>query len=169
MLYCIIGPSGCGKSTVVNELIKRGHKAPDSYTTRPKRYHNEGGHTYITEDEYEALEDKVAYTVFNGYHYCVTKSMLNNCDLYIVDPAGVETLKENGYDNFKVIGLDLEPSDCAARMLSRGDYGPDIISRLDNDWYIFRNFNQICDLVIDATLDVPEIVMQIEEYMSKNS
>ncbi|MBQ8218576.1 MAG: hypothetical protein IJZ79_02400 [Bacilli bacterium] len=169
MLYCIIGPSGCGKSTVVNELIKRGHKAPDSYTTRPPRFHNEGGHTYISEEEYEALEDKVAYTTYNGYRYCVTKQMLNDCDLYIVDPAGIETLKNNGYDNFKVIGLDLEPSDCASRMLARGDFGPNILGRLEHDWYMFRNFEQLCDFLIDATQDTAQIVAQIEEYMMQNS
>lgn len=169
MLFCVIGPSGCGKSTVVNELVKKGHKAPDSYTTRPQRYLNEGGHTYITEEEYDALEDKVAFTKFNGYHYCVTRSMLDGCDLYVVDPAGIDALKSNGYTEFKVIGLDLEPSDCAARMLARGDYGPDILSRLDNDWYIFRNFGDMCDLLVDATQDVNDIVAQIEKFIEENS
>lgn len=169
MLYCIMGPSGCGKSTVVNELIKRGHTAPDSYTTRPMRYLGEGGHTYISQEEFDALEDKVAYTVFNGYHYCVTRQMLDGCDLYIVDPNGVETLRQNGYTEFKVIGLDLEPSDCAVRMLARGDYGPDVLSRLNNDWNMFKDFNKLCDILIDATQDIPEIVKQIEEYIHKNS
>jgi len=164
-----MGPSGCGKSTVVNELIKRGHKAADSYTTRPKRFHNETGHTYITEEEYDLLEDIVAYTIFNGYRYCVTRQMLNECDLYIVDPAGIKTLRENGYDNFKVIGLELEPSDCAARMLARGDFGPDILGRLNNDWNMFRDFDDICDIIIDATKDIFEIVEQIENYIVKTS
>lgn len=169
MLFCIIGPSGSGKSTVVNELIKKGHKAPDSYTTRPKRYLDEGGHTYITQQEYDALENKVAYTHFNGYDYCVTKEMLDGCDLYVVDPYGVESLKENGYTEFKVIGLELEPSDCAVRMLSRGDSGKDILGRLDNDWYMFRNFTDMCDYKIDATLSIEEIVNNIENYIKQNS
>lgn len=169
MLFCIIGPSGSGKSTVVNELIKRGYKAPDSYTTRPRRYLNEGGHTYITQEEYDALEDKVAYTHFNGYDYCVTKQMLDGCDLYVVDPAGIDALKSNGYSDFKVIGLELEPSDCAVRMLARGDYGKDVLSRLDNDWYMFRNFELMCDLIIDATQDIPVIVNMIEDFMKSNS
>ena len=158
MLYCIIGPSGSGKSTVVEELIKRGHKAPNSYTTRPIRYANEPGHTYITEEEYDKLEDVVAFTEFSGYHYCVTKQMLDGCDLYVVDPSGIDALKSNGYKDFKVIGLDLEPSDCAVRMLSRGDYGPDILNRLDNDWYIFRDLCTICDFMVDATKDIAVII-----------
>ena len=169
MLYCIIGPSGCGKSTIVSELNKLGYKSPDSYTTRPRRYPNEGGHTYITKDEYDKLEDKVAYTKFNNYEYCVTRQMLDGCDLYIVDPAGVETLKVNGYNNFKVIGLNLEASDCAVRMLARGDNATDVLDRLENDWYIFRNFEVMCDYIIDATLDVPEIVDKVVSYIKQNS
>ena len=164
MLYCIIGPSGCGKSTVVSELNKLGYKSPDSYTTRPPRYPGEGGHTYITIEEFDKLVNKVAYTHFNGYDYCVTGEMHDGCDFYIVDPAGIETLKENGYKNFKVIGLDLEPCDCASRMLARGDKGPDILGRLDNDWYMFRNFNSMCDLIIDATQDIPTIVNEILNF-----
>lgn len=158
MLYCIIGPSGCGKSTIVSALNKLGYKSPDSYTTRPPRYPGEPGHTYITNAEFDKLPNKVAYTHFNGYDYCVTGEMLDGCDFYIVDPDGIETLKDNGYTNFKIIGLDLEPCDCASRMLARGDKGSDVLSRLENDWYIFRNFNSICDLIIDATKDIPEIV-----------
>ena len=94
MLYCIIGPSGSGKSTVVEELNKMGFKSPDSYTTRPKRFPEEGGHTYITQEEYDNLLNIVAYTHFNGYNYCVTKEMLDGCDFYIVDPDGIETLKK---------------------------------------------------------------------------
>lgn len=169
MLYCIIGPSGCGKSTVVSELNKLGYKSPDSYTTRPPRYPGEGGHTYITIEEYDKLQNKVAYTHFNGYDYCVTGEMLDGCDFYIVDPAGIEALRENGYKNFKVIGLDLEPCDCASRMLARGDAGKDIVSRLDNDWFAFRNFNTICDYTIDATKEVWEIVNLIVEYMHEHN
>jgi len=165
MLYCIIGPSGCGKSTVLSELNKLGFKSPDSYTTRPPRYPGEGGHTYITIEEYNKLQNKVAYTHFNGYDYCVTGEMLDGCDFYIVDPAGIEALRENGYKNFKVIGLDLEPRDCASRMLARGDKGQDILDRLDNDLYMFRNFNSTCDLIIDATQDIPTIVAMILDYV----
>ncbi len=165
MLYCIIGPSGSGKSTVVEELNKMGFKSPDSYTTRPKRFPEEGGHTYITQEEYDNLLNIVAYTHFNGYNYCVTKEMLDGCDFYIVDPDGIETLKKNGYTDFKVIGLELEPCDCAVRMLSRGDKPDDVRGRLENDWYIFRDFDKLCDIKIDATKDVKWIVNQILDYM----
>lgn len=165
MLYCIVGPSGCGKSTVVDELNKLGYKSPDSYTTRPKRYPEETGHTFITEDEYDKLENIVAYTVFNGYRYCVTKEMLEDCDFYIVDPPGVKTLRENSDIDIKVIGLELEPISCAIRMLSRGDKPNDVIKRLENDWYMFRDFDEICDYRLDAGEDVSQIVKRILNIM----
>lgn len=168
MLYCIIGPSGCGKSTVVSKLNELGYKSPDSYTTRPKRYPDEKGHTFISKSEYDNLPNKVAYTNFNGYDYCVTKEMLDGCELYIVDPAGIETLMENGYLDFKVIGLELDAPSCAVRMLSRGDNGQDVLDRLDHDWYIFRNFDQLCDYIIDASLDIDKIVDEILSIMKMN-
>lgn len=161
MLYCVVGPSGSGKSTLVEELNKLGYKSPDSYTTRPKRNPQEKGHTFISDNEFDRLEDVVAFTVFNGYRYCVTKQMLQDCDFYIVDPPGVETLKINGEIPFKVIGLELEASDCAVRMLSRGDSADDVMGRLDNDWWIFREFDNICDYKLDATKDIPELVQEV--------
>ena len=165
MLYCIIGPSGSGKSSVVNKLIEMGYKAPDSYTTRPKRNPNETGHTFITDEEYDMLDDVVANTVFNGYKYCVTREMLEGCNLYVVDPEGVRTLEKHGYFDFKVIGLELDASSCAVRMLSRGDKVEDILGRLDNDWYIFKDFDTICDYKINASNDISVIVDDIIKIM----
>lgn len=169
MLYCIVGPSGSGKSTVVNKLIELGYTAPNSYTTRPKREPNETGHTFITEEEYDELEDVVASTTFNGYRYCVTRDMLDGCDFYIVDPEGIRTLEKHGYFDFKVIGLDLDPSACAVRMLARGDNIDDILGRMDNDFYIFKHFNDLCDYEIDASNDLSVIVNSILEIVRQNS
>lgn len=168
MLFCITGPSGCGKSTVVEELNKLGYKSADSYTTRPKRYANEGGHTFITQEQFDKLVDKVAYTHFNGYDYCVTREMLDGCDFYIIDPAGIQTLKDSGYDKFKVIGLQLTENDRAKRMNARGDSEKAINDRLSNDREAYNNFESICDIMIDATKEVQEIVNLIVDYINMN-
>ena len=169
MLYCIVGPSGSGKSTVVEKLNKMGYKSPDSYTTRPKRFPEEKGHTFITEEEFDKLEHIVAFTIFNGFRYGVTKEMLQDCDFYIVDPAGIEYLKACDEEiEFRVIGLELEPSDCAVRMLSRGDDPKNIIERLDNDWFMFRNFKELCDYRINASEDLNEIVKRILNIVVSN-
>lgn len=166
MLFCLVGPSGCGKSTVANELSKRGYKNTDSYTTRPKRSEDETGHTFITEEEFDKLTDMVAYTKFNGFRYCVTKSMLDQSDIYIIDPAGVKTLKEN-YDNskFKTIGFVINQDECRKRMINRGDSDTATEERLVHDKEAFKNFEKNCDYLIDASLDLNIIVDRILEYI----
>lgn len=160
MLYCIVGPSGSGKSTIVEKLNKMGYKSPDSYTTRPKRSEDEKGHTFITEEEFDKLENMVAFTVFNGYRYCVTKEMLEGCDFYIIDPAGVKTLRKSGIE-FKVIGLAIDPIDCIERMSKRGDKDEDISSRVLHDQEAFKDFLKECDYVIDATQSEDKVIQDI--------
>lgn len=168
MLFCIVGPSGSGKSTIVNKLCDLGYIACDSYTTRPKRYENETGHTFITEEEYDKLTDIVAHVKFNGYRYCVTVDMLEKCDLYIIDPLGLEVLRKH-MDNFKVIGLSLSKDKCINRMLSRGDSQEDVDKRIENDKTFFDNFESSCDYVIDASKNLTDIVNEINEIMIKEN
>lgn len=166
MLFCIVGPSGSGKSTIVNKLCELGYIACDSYTTRPKRYENETGHTFITEEEYDKLTDIVAHVKFNGYRYCVTVDMLEKCDLYIIDPLGLEVLRKN-MNNFKVIGLSLSKDMCITRMLSRGDSQEDVDKRIENDKTFFDGFESTCDYVIDASKNITDIVNEINEIIVK--
>ena len=67
--YLIVGQSGSGKTTIVNTLEEKyGLKSIQSYTTRPKRSENETGHTFISDEEYDKLENIVACT-----DYCKSK------------------------------------------------------------------------------------------------
>ena len=92
VLVLLVGKSGAGKTTLENRLVKNfGFHGTKSYTTRPKRFEGEDSHIFISEDEFNALENKVAYTEFNGYKYCATKEQLDNASVYVVDPDGVET------------------------------------------------------------------------------
>ena len=57
-IYLIVGCSGSGKTTIVNSLEnKYGLKSIQSYTTRPKRSDDETGHIFISDEEYDKLED----------------------------------------------------------------------------------------------------------------
>lgn len=167
MIFCIIGPSGCGKTTVVEELVKKGYTSVPSYTTRPKRFENETGHTFITKEEFDKLTDIVAYTHFNNYDYCVTKDMLNNCDFYIIDADGILELSKHNI-SFITIGLKLSQTDCISRMLMRGDSCSDILDRLQNDKIKFKNYLDLCDYTIDANNSINDIVNKIEEIYNSN-
>ena len=96
---CIVGKSGTGKSTIVNSIPTI--DILNSYTTRPPRFPNEKGHIFITEEEYDKLENIIAETKFGKYRYCATKSQIDNSDVYILDKNGVKAIDDNyiGKDN----------------------------------------------------------------------
>lgn len=100
-IYLIVGCSGSGK-TVIAEMLenKYGLKSIQSYTTRPRRSESETGHIFVTDEEFDNLTDLVAYTQFDKYRYCATAEQVENNDLYIIDPSGVEYFK-NSYKGSK--------------------------------------------------------------------
>ena len=92
-LYLFVGRSASGKTTIANILEeKHGYKQVQSYTTRPPRYNGEVGHVFISENEFDNLGELAAYTEYNGYRYCTTVEQLQECDVYVIDVLGVETL-----------------------------------------------------------------------------
>ena len=68
-LFLFVGRSASGKTTVANMLERDGYNQIQSYTTRPPRYQDETGHTFISNKEYDKLDNIVASTLYNGYHY----------------------------------------------------------------------------------------------------
>ena len=134
-LYCIIGASGSGKSTVADLMEDRYlRKVLRSYTTRPPRKADDIDHTYISEEEYAALEEKVATTTIGGYHYCATREQVDESEFYVVDWKGFDELLSS-YKGVKkglcVIYLEVDEETRKERMLWRGDSDEKIRERLD--------------------------------------
>lgn len=148
-LYCIVGPSGAGKTTIVEELYRRfGYKAVASYTTRPPRCEGEEGHVFVNDVQFDALTDKVAFTEFSGYRYCVTRAQLADCDLYVIDPAGIkELLRHDIGKQVRVIGICAGFDVLKERMQARGDAGEAIEKRLTHDKEAFKEMTDIADVV----------------------
>ena len=137
-----VGPSGSGKTTIANYLIDNfGLSQIDSYTTRPRRYPGEPGHTYITDEEFDRLTDMVAYTDFDGKRYCATTQQVEENDIYVVDVAGVEYFKEHyhGSKAVYVFYFLANAQELQQRMILRGDGGLDIARRIQNDAIMFEN------------------------------
>ena len=89
----IIGRSGSGKDTLAMALTEKfGMKQLCSTTTRPRRYDGEDSHIFVSEAEAEKLKERVAETVINGYQYFATKQQFEECDIYVIDPRGLEYL-----------------------------------------------------------------------------
>lgn len=96
-IFLILGESGCGKDTIVNILCdKYGYTRVKSYTTRPPRgtETDERSHIFVSEPEFDKLEDLVAYTRFDRYRYCATSEQIDNADLYIIDADGIKFFQE---------------------------------------------------------------------------
>lgn len=141
-LFCMVGKSASGKTTIANILEKQyGHKQVQSYTTRQPRYNGEVGHIFVTKEEFDALGDLAAYTLYNNNEYGTTFKQLEECDIYVIDVPGVETLLER-YKNDRpivVIYFDTTVYTRITRMIDRHDSDMAIIARLlqdeKDDWH----------------------------------
>jgi guanylate kinase len=121
-VFCIMGESGSGKTEITKELHKRGYNVLQSYTTRQPREENEFGHLFCTVEEYENFKENdqiVAYSFFNNHHYFSTKQQMYECDIYVVDPDGIQDLRDNIDDiDFITIYLNVPKETRYLRMVS---------------------------------------------------
>ena len=145
VITLIVGRSGSGKTSVVNKLEEKyGLTSVCSYTTRPKRYEDEQGHIFVNTNQMPLRDEMVAYTYFNHNHYWATSEQVDNADLYVIDPKGIEYFKRKYNGNKKVIVVEIyqTPYICQKRMEQRGDNTYNITSRLINDNVEFANFKK---------------------------
>lgn len=169
-IYLIVGRSGSGKSTITDYIVNSSDLTQvDSYTTRPKRGPDDKNHTFITEEEFDKLENLCAYTEINGYRYGVTSDMIDNNDLYIIDPSGVEYFKKN-YNGSKkpfVIKIDVPEKICKERMLSRGDSKENVRKRLEEFDTVFDTFRDY-DLLVENTGSIEDSATKIIKAIELN-
>ena len=144
-IVLIVGESGSGKSTICDELTKRyGLKQVKSYTTRPRRSDNESGHIFVSDEEFDRLENMCAFTLFNGHKYCATSKQVDNADLYVIDPKGVKYFM-NHYNGKKipmVIYIDVDKKTRRKRMMKRGDGQDKVDKRIKHDEESFGNVDE---------------------------
>ena len=136
-LFLFVGRSASGKTTVANMLVKQyGYKQVESYTTRPPRFEGEAGHIFISNEEFKNLIDLAAYTFYNNHHYGTTLEQIKDCDIYVVDIPGVESLLKKLQDDTRpiyVFYFDASVHNRILRMIDRHDSDMMIISRLLED------------------------------------
>ena len=110
-LFCILGASASGKSTLVKMLENEFKmKQIPSYTTRSPRFKGEEGHTFVSEKEFKALNDIVAYNYYLGNHYGVTASQIDDdtYNLYVVDQTGLNELRKKYRGNRKIYSIFID-------------------------------------------------------------
>ena len=185
-LYLLVGKSASGKTTIATFLEKMyGHKSVASYTTRKPRYHDEAGHIFITEEEFDNLGELAAFTEYNKHRYGVTYEQIDQCSVYVVDIPGVESLLENlnGSRPIRVIYFDAAVSTRIDRMIERGASDMEIVSRLHNDdttydWYgdldriicIYRHVKQqdVKLYMVNANENINGVLNQTLSYINES-
>ncbi len=168
-IYCIVGPSGSGKTTLVEILTQKyGYSAVQSYTTRQPRFEGETGYHFVSDEEFKSLGQMYAHTVFDGHEYGATAELIDQNDLYILDPAGASSLREK-YDGRKgvvVVGLAIDQATVAQRMRLRGDPEEKIHRRLEHDKIVFEDLHLMADKMISVESSADEVAAYLHEWIS---
>lgn len=123
-IFCIVGEAYSGKDKLVNDLCKSDPKFYTkvcSYTTRPKKRNEVEGvdHYFVSVSQfrkirYEHRNEVVAYSNTDGidqenqvygYEYLTLLSDLKKSKLYVVDPLGLNYLKEHFYGSLDIVSI----------------------------------------------------------------
>lgn len=182
-LYLFVGRSASGKSTVANILESVGkYNQLQSYTTRPKRTEDEIGHIFISDEEFDKLENIIGYTEYNNHRYCSTAEQVDKASIYVIDVPGVETLLER-YQNERpivVVYFDTNIRTRIDRMVDRHDCDAAIISRIYVDeefdweqelnklvWHYKNNVGKNVEMyVVDANQNLESVLAQVTGLMN---
>ena len=151
-LFCVMGRTCSGKTTLAKTVAATLHmKVLRSYTTRPMRdgeNEHTSDHIFISEDEVKLFEGKMAaYTEINGYKYFVTKDMIMEADIYVVDPNGYKMLAEYvERKNMKIklvpIYIDVDVNDQERRYRARGNTRNEFWERYKSEAEQFDKFEE---------------------------
>ena len=179
-IICLVGASGSGKTSIAYALHEKyGYNVIESYTTRPKRYEGEKGHTFVDEfhgtwNFFPWVEGKtlpgnvIAYNEYNGYEYWATREQYQGkgASLYVVDVPGVKMLRETVKDaEIVVIALWADADTRWDRLCERGDNQTNVIERIayDNDAFAVIP----CDYAVDANPDLDTVTERVNSIIQK--
>ena len=168
-LIALMGESGCGKSSVAAMLDWRdGIKSVQSYTDRPKRSPVEGGHIFVSAEEYDKIPNdrKVAETTFDGHRYCATADQVDECGVYVIDPDGYSELLKRYRGSKEVVPIYISTTNNVRywRMRHRGDSDAAARERLHHDIDAFLYAPDIDGVhVVDGNGTIEDTVREIEE------
>ena len=131
-IFCIVGESGSGKDTLVDYTLKEFGiplKTVVSYTDREKRDNEtyDIEHHFVSPDTMtELLENReiAAYTKIGDARYCTLLSDLEDSDIYIINPNGLNELKNKYGDrfNFVIVYIDCPYTERRNRSENRSDF-----------------------------------------------
>lgn len=180
-LFCIMGRTCAGKTSLAKAVAESlNMKVVKSYTTRPMREgesEHTSDHIFVSDDEVKLFQGKIAaYTEINDYKYFVTKDMIMNSDIYVIDPDGYKMLTE--YVKRKELKIELIPiyidvdvNDQERRYRARGNTREQFWERYKSEAEQFSKFEKemntynvqvIKNICFDFTVN------RLEDYIYKH-
>ena len=115
VLLCLIGKTASGKDFLASKLRERtGLKQLMSYTTRERRQHEGDTHIFITDSEYQQLQDSgqiAAFTQIGQYKYCCTVQQLYENDIYVIDYIGLKNLRKLNLPGLRLVTVYINVPD----------------------------------------------------------
>lgn len=176
-IVCLVGESGSGKTTIAKLLEKKGFNVIQSYTTRPQRESNEWGHRFadreVLQEHLDMQDYIIAYKFYDGYHYWAVRDQYKGLgtSIYIIDPDGVETLRNRVEDaELIIVYLRTDKDERIYRMQDQARSIMDVGRRVDYDRDAFKRIR--CNWVVDANRsieDTVELVMKIVKPLNANT
>lgn len=174
VIFLIVGASGSGKTAICSWLEQNTSLTQiQSYTTRPPRSERENGHVFVSNKDFLSVDDRdvVAYTFYNNCHYWATTQQLEDNDLYVIDPAGVEYLihQYSGAKKIRIVYIDSPIHTRVQRMEDRGDSFPMIMERIVNDVVDFKDFAMHADYIVHNSDDrsLEDVSIELLQYIQK--
>ena len=180
-ILCTVGRTGSGKNYISERLSTiLNYPLVVSHTTRPKRDNETNGveHWFDSKEEFDTLMQNntvIAYTKIGEYEYCALLEDIGDNAIYIIDPKGIEYLKQNFKDKIKlkIIYVYCDEYIRKARASTRSDFKDAWEKRNKDEDVQFTEFesNRQWDLLIDnskSVLDMTAITKKVRRMLGSH-
>ena len=175
-IITVAGRTAAGKSLIAKKLAdKLGLKVLQSYTTRQPRPDEiadpeHSDHIFISDAEFDKLTDIAAETEINGVRYCTTMEKLNECDFYVIDPEGINYLKDKHGSDFRIVQFYIYADEKVRkeRFKKRGKKAADFDNRNtaeDEQFKAYEDYHKY-DIIIYNNRTIDEAVEMMSAYVS---
>lgn len=176
ILITVAGRNSAGKSLIAKKVAEAlGLNVVKSYATRkPRPEELKKGlencdHIFVSDEEYDKLENITAETKINGARYCTTQEILDNSDIYVIDPKGIKDLKERCGSRYKILQFYIyaDADKRAARFVARGETKAKFEAREQSEDEQFCDYenNHGWDIIIYNNWDIDTAVKTMLGYV----
>lgn len=176
LLITVAGRNSAGKSLIAKKVAEAlGLNVVKSYATRkPRPEELQKGlencdHIFVSDEEYDKLENITAETEINGARYCTTQEILNNNDIYVIDPKGIKDLKERCGNRYKLLQFYIyaDADKRAARFVARGESKAKFEAREQSEDEQFNDYENShgWDIIIYNNWDIDTAVKTMLGYV----